>query len=103
VQPDLVFIAAERLHICTDRVWGAPGLAIEVLSVGTARHDSTAKLSWFQRYGVRECWPVDPAQRKAYVVSLTQASRSTVSYGEEKRIRSSVLPQLDLRVGDLFT
>jgi Uma2 family endonuclease len=103
VQPDVIFIAAQRLHICTDRVWGAPDLAIEVLSVGTARHDSTVKLAWFQHYGVRECWLVDPVERKVYVVSLTPASRSTVSYGEEELIRSSVLPQLDLRVGDLFT
>jgi Uma2 family endonuclease len=103
VQPDLVFIAADRLHICTDRVWGAPDLAVEVLSIGTARHDSTVKLSWFQRYGVRECWLVDPVEYQVNVVNFTTTARSVRVCGEDETVRSTVLPRLRLRVRDLFT
>jgi Uma2 family endonuclease len=103
VQPDLVFIAAERLHICTDRVWGPPDLAVEVLSVGTAGYDRTLKLSWFHRYGVRECWLIDPVAIEVNVVSFAASTRSCQVYGEHELVQSQVLPQLHLRVRDLFT
>ena len=103
VQPDLVFIATDRLHICTDRVWGPPDLAIEVLSMGTARHDRIVKLSWFQRYSVKECWLVDPAGSRVNVVSMTELTRSSRVYAEDELIESKVLPRLRLRAGDLFT
>jgi Uma2 family endonuclease len=103
VQPDVVFIATERLHICTDRVWGPPDLTVEILSMGTARHDSTVKLSWFQRYGVRECWLVDPVGQEVSVVSFSESTRSSRVCAEDELVQSNVLPQLRLRVGDLFT
>jgi len=103
VQPDLVFITTERLDICTDRIWGPPDLVVEVLSMGTARHDSGLKLSWFQRYGVRECWLIDPIAAHVAVVSLTETARSSQVFGEDQRVRSAVLPQLRLCVRDLFT
>jgi Uma2 family endonuclease len=103
VQPDLVFVASDRLHICTDRVWGPPDLAVEVLSIGTARHDATVKLSWFQQYGVRECWLVDPVAREVNVVSFTGTTRSTRACTEDELVQSGMLPQLCLRVVDLFT
>jgi Uma2 family endonuclease len=103
VQPDLVFIAADRLHICTDRVWGPPDLAVEVLSIGTARYDSTVKLSRFQQYGVRECWLIDPVAIEVNVVDFTGSTRSCEVCTEHELVQSSVLPDLRLRVGDLFT
>src|SRR5438552_1236860 len=59
VQPDVLFVAAERLSIIHDQVWGGPDLVVEVLSAGTALHDRTSKLGWYRQYGVRECWLVD--------------------------------------------
>ena len=103
VQPDVVFVSNERLHMCTDRVWGPPDLAVEVLSISTARHDSTVKLSWFQRYGVRECWLIDPVAHEVVVVDFTGALRSARTYCENDVIQSNVLRDLCLRVGDLFT
>jgi Uma2 family endonuclease len=103
VQPDLVFVAADRLHICTDRVWGPPDLTVEVLSTGTARRDCTVKLSWFQHYGVRECWLIDPVGCEVTVVSLTESTRSSRVCTEDELVESNVFPQLDLRVADLFT
>jgi Uma2 family endonuclease len=103
VQPDLVFVAADRLHICTDRVWGPPDLTIEVLSIGTARRDSTVKLAWFQRYGVRECWLVDPVAWEVNVVGLTASTRSSKVHTEGELVQSNVLPRLHLLVSDLFT
>jgi Uma2 family endonuclease len=70
VQPDIVFVARERLHIVRDRVWGAPDLVVEVLSPRTARRDRTTKLGWYRHYGVGECWLVDTRSRAIDVVDL---------------------------------
>jgi Uma2 family endonuclease len=102
VQPDLAFVATDRLDICTDRIWGAPDLAVEVLSMGTARHDGTVKLAWFQQYGVRECWLVDPVSCTVDVVSLTTDTRSSRVCDRDQLVRSQVLPRLRVRVRDLF-
>ncbi len=61
VQPDLLFIARERLHIIGDKyIDGAPDLLVEVLSPTTRRRDRTRKADLYARAGVREYWLADP-------------------------------------------
>ncbi len=102
VQPDIVFVAAARLGICDERVWGPPDLVVEVLSSSSRRHDRVVKIGWFQRYGVPECWLVDPVSCEIEVVSLTPSTRASRVFGRPDRVRSAVLPQLRLRVLDVF-
>ena len=102
VQPDLVFVSAARAGIATDRVWGAPDLVVEVLSMGTARRDRTVKLDWYRQYGVRECWLVDPIGRSVDVCVLARPSTEARHCSDVDRVRSTVLPGLRLAVADLF-
>jgi Uma2 family endonuclease len=61
VQPDLLFVAADRLRLITDtHVAGAPDLAVEIFSPSSRRTDARTKLRLYERYGVREYWLVDP-------------------------------------------
>ena len=92
VQPDLLFVAHARLGIVRDRVWGPPDLTIEVLSPGTIRHDRRSKLEWYRRYGVAECWIVNPAGATLEVVDLKTHQRRSLE--ASARIRSNVLPRL---------
>jgi Uma2 family endonuclease len=91
VQPDLLFVSNERAGIVDGRVWGAPDLVIEVASPSTAYRDRTLKLAWYTRYGVRECWLVDPKAQRVEVVDLRTDTRETFS--EKTPIASRVLPE----------
>jgi Uma2 family endonuclease len=99
VQPDVVFVAKDRLTICCERVWGPPDLVVEVLSTGTRRHDSTVKAEWYRQYGVRECWLVDPASLDITVVGTVEAQRV---FKDREVVRSAVLPRLRLRPFTIF-
>lgn len=92
VQPDVLFIANERLSIIHNQIWGGPDLVVEVLSAGTALHDRTNKLGWFRQYGVRECWFVDTTGERLTVVDFTGALPVTRSFTGPEILSSSVLP-----------
>lgn len=102
VQPDVVFVSTPRLHICTDRIWGPPDLAIEVLSTANRRHDRTVKLGWYRAYGVGEAWIVDPVARTGEVIDMGKDHDGSVVLQDDDSVRSRVLPQLQLRVVDIF-
>jgi Uma2 family endonuclease len=103
VQPDIIFVSAGRLGIIRERVWGAPDLVVEVLSVRTARRDRTDKLGWYRQYGVRECWLVDPAEQQIEIVDCrSTAGESRPIYRNQAPIRSRVLPALEVCADEFF-
>jgi Uma2 family endonuclease len=93
VQPDIIVISRNRLHIVADRVRGAPDLAIEVLSPAPRIGRLDERLSWFAQYGVRECWLARQPQRTLEVLTFARGAidaRYTLEAGSP--IRSQVLP-----------
>ena len=93
VQPDIFFIAKDRLHLVTDRVRGAPDLVVEILSPRPRIGELEERLGWFATYGVRECWLVH--QLSAAVEVLRFAEGVTVEHRRfeaGQRIESTVLP-----------
>lgn len=103
VQPDILFIAAGRASILGDRVTGAPDLVVEVLSPHPRIGQLDERITWFARYGVRECWLID-LRRRAVVVLAFAAGRTLgreMATGEA-RIPSAVLPELGLTPADIF-
>lgn len=66
-QPDILFIAKDRLHIVQDgKVKGAPDLVVEILSPGTENFDRKEKRDAYERFGVKEYWVVN-ADTKAVI------------------------------------
>jgi Uma2 family endonuclease len=90
VEPDIVYIAKDRLGIVGARgtIDGAPTLAIEVLSPSTARIDRQTKKQLFERYGVPWYWIVDADIR---CIDVYQAVSG--SYGPADR-RGGILVDL---------
>jgi Uma2 family endonuclease len=91
VQPDILFVARDRLHIVRDRVWGAPDLDVEVLSPGTAHRDRTIKLGWYRQYGVGECWLIDRQSRSVDVIDFRTTPEQCTRFSGEAPMRSAVL------------
>ena len=61
VEPDIIFVSTDKLDTFSNRGFeGGPTLAIEVLSLSTARTDRTTKLAIYGRHGVAWYWIVDP-------------------------------------------
>jgi Uma2 family endonuclease len=102
VQPDVLFVATERLGIIRDQVWGAPDLVVEVLSPGTESHDRGEKLGWYRQYGVRECWLVDPYAERAIVFDFMGATPAVRSIDANEHIQSAVFPSLRTAPGVFF-
>lgn len=62
VQPDLVFVAADRIDeiITRKRIAGIPELIVEILSPSNWLFDRRDKYEQYEEAGVREYWIVDP-------------------------------------------
>ena len=101
VQPDVIFISNARASIIRNHIAGAPDLVVEVVSPRTSHRDRTIKLTWYRRYGVRECWLADPLARCVDIVDC--ADGSTESFADGRTLRSRVLPHLMVRAGDCFS
>ena len=64
VQPDLVFVARANAGIIQRRaIFGVPDLLVELVSPSTVRRDRYDKKSLYARFGVKEYWIGDPANK----------------------------------------
>jgi Uma2 family endonuclease len=71
LEPDLCFIAKERLSIIKGAyAEGPPDLVIEILSDSNRNYDIRVKYGHYERYGVKEYWLVDPRDRSIAVYAL---------------------------------
>ena len=106
VQPDLMFISSERLHIDTEtEVRGAPDLVVEILSPSTAEYDKTVKRTLYARHGVREYWQVDTDAMTITVLLLGDYGfEIAATYGPGDTLISPTLPGFSLAMDeDLFS
>jgi Uma2 family endonuclease len=102
VQPDVLFIAADRLSIIRDQVWGTPDLVVEVFSPWTAGVDTREKFTWYRQYGVREYWLVDPAREQVVVVDFSAFPPTRRAAAGTESVVSTVMPELEIAAQQLF-
>ena len=104
VQPDLLFVSKERLHIITaDNVQGAPDLVVEIRSESTARRDWTVKRELYARHGVKEYWIVDSDATTVSVLLLDDAKLKVAGvYGEGDTLTSTTLVGFTVALADIF-
>ena len=104
VQPDLVFVAQARLAIVHDRIWGAPDLALEVLSPNPRVGDLDERLGWFASCGVRECWLLHQLERVVDVIGFANGGISERRrYARDVVMQSRVLPSWPHTLTEVLT
>ena len=103
VQPDVFFVAADRLNIVGAYVDGAPDLVAEVISPSSVTYDRETKFFLYQEIGVREYWLVDPEAQTVEVFVLRDGQfEADVRAGSGETARSTLLGGFVVEVDALF-
>jgi Uma2 family endonuclease len=103
VQPDLVFVAAANIGIIEKRaIFGAPDLLVELLSPYSIRRGRHVKKALYARFGVKEYWIGDPANKSMEIFTLRDGRYQRLCAATEKgKLVSKVLPGLALDLADI--
>src|SRR5438046_5872515 len=72
LQPDVAFIAQDRLGIIRKAIHGPVDLAVEVISLGNRNRDRIEKRDLYEQYGVKEYWIIDPEAQTVEVLYLEE-------------------------------
>lgn len=103
VQPDIVFIAEVNVGMIQRRaIFGVPDLLVEIVSPSSVRRDRYDKRELYARFGVKEYWIGDPANKALEILTLKSGTYELHCSAEEKgRIASLLLPGLEFDVGEI--
>jgi Uma2 family endonuclease len=105
VQPDFVFVRQANAGILADgRIRGVPDLIVEILSPGSVIYDAQVKLVAYAMAAVPEYAIVNPRTRtlERYWLHSPGRYNGPQTFGESDDMRFDCLPEVTLRIADLF-
>ncbi|MBI2911713.1 MAG: Uma2 family endonuclease [Chloroflexi bacterium] len=105
LQPDLVYISRERLHIITERaIEGPPDLVVEILSARTRSRDRGIKMRRYAAAGVPHYWLLDPRSRSLEPYRLTERGYEREgTFGPGSTFHPDLFPGLAISIDDLWS
>ena len=102
-QPDVAFIAQDRLGIITKTINGPVDLAAEIISLGHRNRDRIEKRDLYEQYGVKEYWLIDPEAQTVEVLHLESGRYQLFMRGTPGKVAASkLLPGFETQVAALF-
>ncbi|KJR43716.1 restriction endonuclease [Candidatus Magnetoovum chiemensis] len=110
LQPDLLFIRRENLHIAQDWIRGVPDMVCEIVSEGSVVKDTVTKKDIYEYYKVPEYWIVIPQAQSVEILTLendkyriySSAAEGGGGGEEESIVRSKVIEGLEINIKELF-
>ena len=97
VQPDVLYIATDRLSIISERgIEGTPTLVVEVISPSSSGIDRDRKRNLYAEHGVPHYWIVDPVGRSVKAYKL--AGLEYVQVGSVTNQPTALPPFTDLQI-----
>ncbi|HLH25547.1 MAG TPA: Uma2 family endonuclease [Chloroflexota bacterium] len=105
VEPDLLFLSRERLHLISERgVEGPPDLVVEVLSPSTEARDRGIKMRRYAASGVPHYWLVDLDAPALEAYRLGAEGYELVGrHGPGSLFRPALFPGLEIPLDDLWS
>lgn len=104
VEPDVVFVAADRIDVSGRKaIHGAPTVAVEVLSPSTSRVDRVKKRELYARFAVPEYWIVDTDERTIERCSDPQNGVYQTIVTFDREFTSEALPGFRSALDELFS
>ncbi len=111
VQPDILFVPNDRLHIVDRQIKGAPDLVVEILSGGNTAKEMSYKKHLFETSGVKEYWLINLKKQTLtqyeniegeFFVKNTLDTVRRDSYGEGV-LHSISVTGFQLKLSEIFT
>jgi Uma2 family endonuclease len=104
VQPDLIFVANDRLDRISERgVEGAPTLGVEIASPSTTRIDRGRKMQLYSKFGVPFYWLVDPGVQLIEVFELLEGSYELLTRtSPDDRAQLAPFPDLTINLAEIW-
>jgi Uma2 family endonuclease len=104
VQPDLFFLTLDNISkVKAKGLEGSPDLIVEIISPSSFYRDTVEKKEQYEKYGVKEYWLVDPANKVIEVFSLSDDKYQLHAFVAESGKASSVLlAGFEINTSDLF-
>jgi Uma2 family endonuclease len=103
VQPDVAFIAKDRLAIIQRVIMGPADLVAEIVSLQGRSRDRIEKRDLYEQHGVKEYWIIDPEAQTVEVLALVNGRYELVKRSRHGETAASrLLPGFEVSVGDLF-
>lgn len=99
VQPDIM-IVCDKDKLDENRCNGAPDFIIEIVSPSNPADDYVRKLYYYQNYGVREYWIVDP-RRKTVTVNYFEGNMLNIQYPFDATIKVNLYNDLLINFSDI--
>ena len=83
---------------------GAPDFIIEIVSPGNPEDDYVRKLYYYQKYGVREYWIIDPLKKytTVYLNEQDPAEFAPIIFPFESSIKVGIFSDLSINIGQLL-
>ena len=103
VQPDLVFVSRSNAGIIQRRaIFGVPDLLVELVSPSSVRRDRYDKKALYARFGVKEYWIGDPANKALEILTLKNGNYELHCCAEEKgKLTSPLLAGLEFDLSEI--
>ena len=105
VEPDLIFLAADRPRVPSkdNTINYPPDLVVEVISPSSRRKDRVAKMALYARAGVSEYWTADPTERSFIMNHLQGSQYVQVPPDPDGWFSSPTLDGLRVNPADVFS
>lgn len=103
LQPDILFVQRSRIQLIRERgLFGAPDLAVEILSPSTRHYDEGRKRELYLQHGCEELWIVDLTAKTFHQHVADGTTWLVQTHSKNATFTSRAVPALEVTLSELF-